>query len=124
MSKCSMQISLDNAAFTADAVPDPERKSTNTAVTPVKEISPSLAESVEAAQNKVQEGTPAVHAVGGVAAARQLLMSALMMQPAYAGKEVVTSQSSSSPTSDETSGGSSLQPQLTCSSICTQLLLS
>lgn len=69
----------------ADAVPDPEPKSTNTAVALVSDLSPSLAESVDTAQRKVQEARPNLIPVDGVAAARHALLSAFLVQPAHAG---------------------------------------
>ena len=70
----------------ADAVPDPEPKSSNTAVALVSDLSPSLAESVDTAQRKVQEARPSLNPVDGVAAARHALLAAFLVQPAHAGQ--------------------------------------
>lgn len=75
-----------NQCAHADAVPDSEPKSSNTAVALVNDLSPSLAESVDTAQRKIQEASPVTQAMDGIAAARQFLLSAFLVQPAYAGQ--------------------------------------
>ena len=52
----------------------------------VSDLSPSLAESVDTAQRKVQEARPSLNPVDGVAAARHALLSAFLVQPAHAGQ--------------------------------------
>ena len=52
----------------------------------VSDLSPSLAESVDTAQRKVQGARPSLNPVNGVAAARHALLSAFLVQPAHAGQ--------------------------------------
>ena len=67
---------------TENSVPDPDPKATNTALTQ----SPSLPASTDAAQHEAQGAVPGTGFLGGATAARHYLLSAFLVQPAYAGQ--------------------------------------